>query len=64
MVHLFSLSLEDYVAADNPVRATDADVDMLNLHELGFCQADAHSGLGQPPFDPGLSHAAANFSVG
>lgn len=53
-VHLLPPTLDDYVAADTPVRALDASVDMLDLRELGFCHAEARSGSGQPPFDPAL----------
>ena len=53
-VPLFPPSLDDYVAANTPVRAIDAYVDMLDLQALGFCYADARSGSGQPPFDPAI----------
>ena len=53
-VHLFPLSLNDYVTADNPVRAIDAHVDMLDLWELGFQHANTRNGSGQPPFDPAI----------
>src|SRR4051794_7171981 len=44
--------IEDYVAADNPVRAIDAFVDALDLAKLGFRHADRCVGAGQPPYDP------------
>jgi len=49
---LFPESLDDYIAADNPVRFIDAFVDGLDLAELGF----AHTRLaetGRPPYAPG-----------
>jgi hypothetical protein len=36
---LFPESLEDYVAADNPVRFLDAFVGSLDLQALGFARA-------------------------
>jgi hypothetical protein len=33
---LFPASLDDYVTADNPVRAVDMFVDSLDLDQLGF----------------------------
>ncbi|HEU5125356.1 MAG TPA: hypothetical protein VFW05_14995 [Verrucomicrobiae bacterium] len=36
---LFSESLDDYVAAANPVRFLDAFVASLDLHALGFAKA-------------------------
>ncbi len=53
-VPLFPPHLDDYVADNNPVRAIDAYVAMLDLQALGFCYADARSGSGQPPFDPAI----------
>jgi transposase len=45
-------SVEDYVAADNPVRAIEAYVGALDLSRLGFRHAGAGGGAGQPPYDP------------
>lgn len=53
-VQLLPPCLDDYVAADNPVRAIDAYVDSLDLEAMGFRHAGTHSGSGQPPFDPAL----------
>ena len=36
---LFSESLDDYIAEDNPVRVVDVFVDELDLKELGFAGA-------------------------
>jgi len=48
---LFPETLEDYVAAENPVRFLDAFVGSLDLHALGFAKARcAHTGA--PPYDP------------
>ena len=44
--------VEDYVSADNPVRAIDAFVDSLDLAELGFQNAQGSSGSGQPAYAP------------
>lgn len=44
--------LEDYVGADNPVRAIEAYVCLLDLAALGFCHAARSGGAGQPAYDP------------
>ena len=44
--------IEDYVAADNPVRAIEAYVAALDLVQLGFGTRGAAAGSGQPPYDP------------
>ncbi len=44
--------IEDYVGADNPVRAIEAYVCALDLSALGFRHAARRGGAGQPPFDP------------
>jgi transposase len=44
--------LEDYVAADNPVRFLDAFVDSLDLAALG-CQRATPNATGRPPYQPG-----------
>jgi transposase len=44
--------VEDYVGANNPVRAIEAFVCALNLEKLEFCHADVGGGVGQPPYDP------------
>lgn len=50
---LFPESLEDYVAADNPVRFLDAFVSSLDLHALGFARARC-ADTGRPPYDPAV----------
>lgn len=45
--------LDDYVDADNPVRAIDAYVDTLDLMALGFDRTTPNrTEAGQPPFPP------------
>jgi transposase len=44
--------IEDYVAADNPVRAIEGYVGALDLAQLGFRHAQRGVGVGQPPYDP------------
>jgi transposase len=48
---LFPESLDDYVAANNPVRFLDAFVGSLDLHALGFAKARC-ARTGSPPYDP------------
>ncbi len=43
--------LEDYIAADNPVRFLDAFVGALDLRALGFAHALVQN-TGSPPYDP------------
>jgi transposase len=45
--------VEDYVAADNLVRAIELFVASLNLVALGFRYAGSCGGAGQPPYHPG-----------
>jgi transposase len=49
---LLPARIEDYVEADNPVRAIDSFVDVLDLAKLGFRHAKRGVGAGQPPYDP------------
>lgn len=42
------------MAAENPVRAIDAYVDMLDLWKLGFEHVNARTGSSHPPFDPAV----------
>lgn len=51
---LFPPTLEDLVSKENPVRAIDAFVETLDLHEMGFCNAGPGAGAGQPAFDPAI----------
>src|SRR5882757_240409 len=44
--------VEDYVGADNPVRAIEAYVCALDLDKLGFRHAGAVGGSGQPAYNP------------
>lgn len=44
--------VDDYVSADNPVRAIDAFVDSLDLAELGFKNAQGPISSGQPAYAP------------
>ncbi len=48
---LFPEAIEDYVAADNPVRFLEAFVENLRLVELGF-QSAILSQTGRPPYHP------------
>src|SRR5882672_4240059 len=48
---LFPEALEDYVAAENPVRFLDAFVASLDLHTLRFAKARC-ADTGRPPYDP------------
>jgi transposase len=49
---LLPASVEDYVAADSPVRFIDAFVDDLDLGEAGFCRSRPKA-TGRPGYDPG-----------
>src|SRR6516225_7623645 len=48
---LLPAAIEDYVAADAPVRVIDAFVDGLNVSELGFGRS-VPAATGRPPYDP------------
>lgn len=50
---LLPARVEDYVAANNLVRAIELFVESLNLMALGFQYAGSYRGAGQPPYDPG-----------
>src|SRR5271155_2362214 len=50
---LFPEQLEDYIAAENPVRFLDAFVASLDLHTLGFDKARC-ANTGRPPYDPAV----------
>jgi transposase len=53
-VDIFPARLDDYVNANNPVRAIDAYIESLNLRELGYIQTQAkQSAAGQPAYAPG-----------
>jgi hypothetical protein len=56
-ISLLPACLEDYVGADNPVRAIDSYVDSLDLMGLGFCDvgSDAQSAKKRSLFLPGGS---------
>src|SRR3984893_4875607 len=49
---LFPPRIEDYVGAENPVRAIESFVCALDLARLGFRHAKRVVGAGQPPYDP------------
>lgn len=46
-------TLEDQVAADNPVRLMDAFIDKLDLQKLGFSKT-VHKSEGRPPYAPAV----------
>lgn len=48
---LFPERLEDYIAAENPVRFLEAFVATLDLRALGFTKATVRN-TGRPPYDP------------
>ena len=50
-VTLLPECLDDYVAADNPVRVIDVFVDELDLHALGFVRAEP-AATGRPSYHP------------
>lgn len=50
-VVLFPEVIDDYIAADNPVRFMEAFVNQLELGELGFSKAEAKE-RGRPAYDP------------
>lgn len=50
---LLPACIEDYVGADNVVRAIDTYVDSLDLKALGFRHASGGRTAGQPSFHPG-----------
>src|SRR5262245_40556832 len=52
-VVLFPPSLDDYIAADNPVRFVDAFVDQLDLQALGF-QHSVAAVEGRPAYPPAV----------
>ena len=49
----FFSTLEDQVAADNPVRLIDAFIDKLDLAKMGFTKT-VHKSEGRPPYAPAL----------
>jgi transposase len=49
---LLPARIEDYVSAENPVRAIDGYVSSLDLAGLGFHLVGSAGGAGQPPYDP------------
>ena len=50
---LFPERLEDYIAAENPVRFLDAFVAQLDLAALGFGRTQV-AATGRPPYDPAM----------
>jgi transposase len=49
---LLPARVEDYVAANNPVRAIEAYAEGIDLAGLGFRHAERGVSAGQPPYDP------------
>ena len=49
---LLPARIEDYVGPDNPVRAIESYVCVLDLAKLGFRHAQRVVGAGQPPYNP------------
>ena len=45
-------AIDDYVAADNPVRFIDAFVDALDMKAAGFARVEAKA-TGRPGYAPG-----------
>ena len=59
---LFPPTLDEYIAADNPVRFIDAFVDQLDLQGLGFQRGAAPASAGTspaPPSAPALSNSSS-----
>jgi transposase len=50
----FPPSIDEYVSADNPIRAIEDYVDLLDMIELGFTKAALNSSDGQPAYHPKL----------
>jgi transposase len=50
----FPPSIDEYVNEDNPVRAIDDYVELLDMVELGFTKSALNSSDGQPAFHPKL----------
>ena len=51
-VYLLPEAIDDYVAAENPVRFLDVFVEKLDLAELSFARATPAE-TGRPPYHPG-----------
>ena len=56
----FFSTLEDQVAADNPVRLIDAFIDKLNLQKLGFTKT-AHKSEGLAPYGTVAFHVVTEL---
>jgi len=50
----FPPSIDDYVSKDNPVRAIEDYVELLDMVELGFTKSALNSADGQPAYHPKL----------
>lgn len=50
----FPPSIDEYVSEDNPVRAIEDYVELLDMVELGFTKAALNSADGQPAYHPTL----------
>jgi len=51
---LFPPSIDEYINKDNPVRAIDDYVELLDMVELGFTKSALNSADGQPAYHPKL----------
>jgi transposase len=51
---LFPERLEDYIDEENPVRANDAFIDILNLDQLGFHGMNPKA-TGRPAYHPTIN---------
>jgi hypothetical protein len=60
---LFPESLNEYTAADNPARFSDAFVDSLDLAPAGFGHTSLAETTGRPPYDPRDSSNVKMYSV-
>ena len=49
---LLPARIEDYVGPDNPVRAIESFVCVVDLAKLGFRHANRGVEIGQPPYNP------------
>jgi transposase len=50
--YLLPPSIEEYVSAENPVRAIDTYVDHVDIGSMGFKNASGELTAGQPAYDP------------
>ena len=50
--NLLQPRVEDYISANNPVRAIDAYINTLNWADLEFQNTQLQSSAGRPPYEP------------